>query len=90
MSQNEALELQELRLKFKSMMEGEIKNSQDVVKKEYKIINHISQKSIKVNKSQNELERLYIERENLLNSGQYTERDPLIVKLDNMIKSLEI
>jgi hypothetical protein len=90
MSQNEALELQELRLKFKSMMEGETKNSQDVIKKEYKIINHVTQKSIKVNKSQSELERLYIERENLLNSGQYTERDPLIVKLDNMIKSLEI
>ena len=72
------------------MMEGETKNSQDVtVKKEYKIINHVQQKNIKVTKSQSELERLYIERENLLNSGQYTERDPLIVKLDNMIKCLE-
>jgi hypothetical protein len=70
-------------------MEGETKNSQDViVKKEYKIINHV-QKSNKVTKSQNELERLYIERENLLSSGQYTERDPLIIKLDNMIKILE-
>ncbi len=71
-------------------MEGETKNTQDLpVRKEYKIINHVTQKNNKVTKSQNELERLYIERENLLSSGQYTERDPLIVKLDNMIKSLE-
>jgi hypothetical protein len=71
------------------MVEGETKNSQDVtVKKEYRIINHI-QKSQKAPSTQSELENLYIEREQLLSTGQYNERDALIINLNNKIKSLE-
>ncbi len=71
------------------MLEGETKNSQDVtVKKEYRIINHIH-KSQKATSTQSELENLYIEREQLLGTGQYNERDALIINLNNKIRSLE-
>ena len=92
LSQNELLELQELRLKVKNILEVDNKSTQDInisKKKEYKVIPITKKNSRANNTSQTELDKLYKERENLLNTGQYSEKDPLIMKIDCMIRNLE-
>lgn len=99
MSQNESSELQELRNKIKSYKdyeetkdkEKEKENFQIIKKKEYKIVN--IRRNLNRNESsninvKNELERLYIERDSLLNSGMYIEEDPLIIQIENRIRKL--
>jgi hypothetical protein len=116
-SQNEMMELVELRNKIKMMSSGnnimsneigvptynssiqnknmEVQN-QKSQKKEYKIINirtksnsalggnyHSSQNDLK-----SDIERLYQERESLINSGNYLEGDPLIIQIDNRIRRI--
>ena len=81
-----------MRLKVKNILEVDNKNSQDSNvnhKKEYKIIPVLKKNSRANSKSYSELEKLYKEKEILLNTGQYNEKDPLIIKIDSMIKNLE-
>ena len=56
-------------------------------KKVYTIISY-NRKDGGDNKPRNNLEKLIIERDELLNSGLYKENDPLIFQLNNKIKKM--
>jgi hypothetical protein len=93
MSQNEMLELQELRVKMKNTTIESNKvvsnvNEQSNRNKEYKIIAVKPSTNQSGGVKDDKLERLYKERESLLVTGMYTEKDPLIVNIDKMIRSL--
>jgi hypothetical protein len=97
MSQNEQLELQELRLKLKHStiesakvaLSGSVNVEQNSIKnKEYKII-AVRPGGERVADIKNDnLERLHKEREGLLATGMYTENDPLIMNIQKKIRNL--
>lgn len=100
MSQNELNELHELRIKLKQLTEEKkenIKIENEVKKKEYKIVS-VRRKNNSFNQNNqnrfdyfdvnSEINKLNIERSNLLNSGMYEENDQLIIQIDNRIRKL--
>ena len=56
-------------------------------KKVYTIISY-NRKDGGDDKPKNNLEKLIMERDNLLNSGMYKENDPLIYQMNNKIKKI--
>ena len=56
-------------------------------KKVYTIISY-NRREGRDDKPKNNLEKLIMERDNLLNSGMYKENDPLIYQMNNKIKKI--
>ena len=79
-----------------------MESSANIKKKEYKVVTYTKKnkndysynninpgQSIEVNQIHHEIEKLYAEKSNLLNSGMYNENDNLIIQIDNRIKRLQ-
>jgi hypothetical protein len=80
----------------------DVESSANIKKKEYKVVTYTKKnkndysynninpgQSMEVHQIHHEIEKLYAEKSNLLNSGMYNENDNLIIQLDNRIKRLQ-